>query len=79
MYQIHAWDAQTPPEVWLVTMRDFVRAGKILTIGVRVACACELVDTSRVFACPTLVDSRSELSSLSVPAFVTLLLVWWQW
>lgn len=34
VYQIHAWDAQTPPESWLLTMRELVQAGKIRSVGV---------------------------------------------
>lgn len=34
VYQIHAWDAQTPPEEWLATMRDLVAVGKVRTVGV---------------------------------------------
>eukprot|EP00037_Helgoeca_nana_P033601 m.418601 g.418601 ORF g.418601 m.418601 type:complete len:362 (-) comp31034_c0_seq1:118-1203(-) len=34
VYQIHAWDAQTPPDEWLRTMLELVQAGKIRTVGV---------------------------------------------
>jgi len=34
LYQIHAWDAQTAPEVWLATMKDLLSAGKIRALGV---------------------------------------------
>jgi len=34
LYQVHAWDPLTPPEQWLQTLDDFVRAGKVREIGV---------------------------------------------
>ena len=34
LLQIHMWDAETPPEVWLGVMRDLVTAGKIRMLGV---------------------------------------------
>jgi len=34
LYQVHAWDPLTPPEQWLQTLDDFVRAGKVREVGV---------------------------------------------
>ena len=34
LYQVHAWDPLTPPEQWLVTLDDMVRAGKVREVGV---------------------------------------------
>jgi aryl-alcohol dehydrogenase-like predicted oxidoreductase len=34
LYQVHAWDPHTPPEQWLVTLDDMVRAGKVREVGV---------------------------------------------
>ncbi|MTV27473.1 aldo/keto reductase [Nitriliruptoraceae bacterium ZYF776] len=34
LYQVHAWDPLTPPEEWLATLDDLVRAGKVGAVGV---------------------------------------------
>jgi aryl-alcohol dehydrogenase-like predicted oxidoreductase len=34
LYQVHAWDPLTPPEQWLQTLDEFVRAGKVREVGV---------------------------------------------
>jgi aryl-alcohol dehydrogenase-like predicted oxidoreductase len=34
LYQVHAWDPLTPPEQWLRTLDDLVRAGKVREVGV---------------------------------------------
>ena len=34
LYQVHGWDPLTPPEQWLATLDDMVRAGKVREVGV---------------------------------------------
>jgi len=34
LLQIHNWDHETPPELWLQTMKDLIAAGKVHMIGV---------------------------------------------
>lgn len=34
LLQIHNWDHETPPEVWLLTMKDLIAAGKVHMLGV---------------------------------------------